>query len=137
MVSDTTTPESKCASWLHDLAFGCPMLRHLCPCGRRFTPKANGPARCKPVKRLHRPKMRPCDQIGAHGCLALPQGQSMMHTADLAGLGADQPRGGIGLPHRPDSVPPKGWGIEGRFQLQSSDRDIWQDGFREMRVDGE
>jgi hypothetical protein len=41
----------------------------------------------------------------------------VVDPADLAGLGADQSRGGIGLLHRPDGVPPKDRGIEGRFQL--------------------
>jgi hypothetical protein len=58
----------------------------------------------------------------------------VVDPADLAGLGADQSRGSIGLPHRPDGVPPKGWGQDGRLQLQSCDRDIGQGDFRDVRM---
>lgn len=78
--------------------------------------------------------MRTGDKIGAHGSLALPDGQGVVDPADLAGLGADQARGSIGLPHRPDGVPPKDRGQEGRLQLQSCDRDIGQSDFRDVRV---
>lgn len=103
------------ASGFHDPAFGGPYFWHLPPRGRCFTLKADGAPRGQPVERLHRTQMRTGDKIGAHGSLALPDGKGVVDPADLAGLGADQSRGSIGLPHRPGGVPPKGRAKKGDF----------------------
>ena len=51
------------ASGFHDHAFGSPNFRHLLPCGRYVTLKAEGAPRGQSVEGLHRPQMRSGDKI--------------------------------------------------------------------------